>query len=119
MNDVRGSLSMIAAPQSASRMTSDQGNVRRDGIFAVAGTPTKASGVELLQSARLTQDFLRSAAREVSEYAEAQGRADALESVTGSNSLTRGAAEVAELIRVIEVKLAAQLKNQERVEDGQ
>lgn len=62
--------------------------------------------MEVLQSARQTESLLRKAAKEVAELAVAQGRPDALEAVTGRNSLARGAAEVAEMIRIIEARIA-------------
>lgn len=57
---------------------------------------------ELLRAAHLTEIILREGSQEVSTQISAQGRADAIESVRGSNSLARAAAEVAAMIRQIE-----------------
>ncbi len=57
---------------------------------------------ELLRAAHLTEIILREGSQEVSTQISAHGRADAIESVRGSNSLARAAAEVAAMIRQIE-----------------
>ncbi len=57
---------------------------------------------ELLRAAHLTEVVLRESALQVSTQISAQGRTDAIETVWGSNSLARAAAEVAAMIRQIE-----------------
>jgi len=102
-------------------MNSSQIN-SNDKTFSSGGgvfTPSNLGGVDLLldllQSAKVTEVALRSASADVSQQAAAQGRVDALESVTGSNSLARGADEVAAMIRMIEIKMDG-MKSQQRVE---
>jgi len=126
MHQVRGSFSTVADPQGAtstpsSQMNSSQMNSNDKTSSSGGGvfTPSNLVGVDslldLLQSAKVTEVALRSASADVSQQAAAQGRVDALESVTGSNSLARGAAEVAAMIRMIEIKMDG-MKSQQRVE---
>ncbi len=116
MHEVRGSFSTVADPQGTSSKPSNQASTNSAGRC----TPSNLGGVDslldLLQSAKVTEECLRSASRDVAQQAAAQGRVDALESVTGSNSLARGAAEVAAMIRLIEIKLASGKKSPEQVE---
>ncbi len=56
----------------------------------------------LLRAAQLTEVILRASSQDVSNQIAAQGRTDAIESVWGSNSLARAAAEVALMIEQIE-----------------
>ncbi len=126
MHEVRGSFSTVADPQGAtstpsSQMNSSQmnSNDKTSSSVGVVFTTPNLVGVDslldLLQSAKVTEVALRSASADVSQQAAAQGRVDALESVTGSNSLARGAAEVAAMIRMIEIKMDG-MKSQQRVE---
>ena len=116
MHEVRGSFSTVADPQGATSTPSSQMNSSSGGGVS---TPSNLGRVDLLldllQSAKVTEVALRSASADVSQQAAAQGRVDALESVTGSNSLARGAAEVAAMIRTIERKMNG-MKSQQRVE---
>lgn len=57
---------------------------------------------ELIRCARITEISLRNASQDVAQQVAAQGRPDAMESVVGSNSLARGAAEIAHLIRQVQ-----------------
>ena len=121
MHQVRGSFSTVADPQGATSTPSSQMNCNDKTSSSGGGvfTPSNLGGVDLLldllQSAKVTEVALRSASADVSQQAAAQGRVDALESVTGSNSLARGAAEVAAMIRMIEIKMNG-MKSQQRVE---
>ncbi|NDG62763.1 MAG: hypothetical protein EBY29_04760 [Planctomycetes bacterium] len=102
---------MNSSQMSSSDKTSSSGG----GAFTTSNLGGVDSLVELLQSAKVTEEALRNASADVSQQAAAQGRVDALESVTGSNSLARGAAEVAAMIRMIEIKMNG-MKSQQRVE---
>jgi hypothetical protein len=57
---------------------------------------------ELLACARSLERELAAGAKEVAEQVAAQGRADAIETVTGTSSLAKAAKEVAQLIAGIE-----------------
>ena len=116
MHEVRGSFSTVADPQGATSTPSSQMNSSSDGgAFTPSKLGSADSILELLQSAKVIEEALRSGSADVSQQAAAQGRVDALESVTGSNSLARGAAEVAAMIRMIEIKMDG-MKSQQRVE---
>ena len=116
MHEVRGSFSTVADPQGATSTPSSQMNSSSGGgAFTPSKLGSADSILELLQSAKVIEEALRSGSADVSQQAAAQGRVDALESVTGSNSLARGAAEVAAMIRMIEIKMDG-MKSQQRVE---
>ena len=116
MHEVRGSFSTVADPQGATSTPSSQMNSSSGGgVFTPSNLGRVDLLLDLLQSAKVTEVALRSASADVSQQAAAQGRVDALESVTGSNSLARGAAEVAAMIRTIERKMDG-IKSQQRVE---
>jgi len=116
MHQVRGSFSTVADPQGATSTPSSQMNSSSGGgAFTPSKLGSADSILELLQSAKVIEEALRSGSADVSQQAAAQGRVDALESVTGSNSLARGAAEVAAMIRMIEMKMDG-MKSQQRVE---
>ena len=102
---------MISSQVNSSQMNSSSGG----GAFTPSNLGSVDSILELLQSAKVIEEALRSGSADVSQQAAAQGRVDALESVTGSNSLARGAAEVAAMIRMIEIKMDG-MKSQQRVE---
>lgn len=116
MHEVRGSFSTVADPQGTSSTASNQMSTSSSGLCTPAAPVSVGSLLDLLQSAKVTEESLRSASRDVAQQAAAQGRVDALESVTGSNSLARGAAEVAAMIRLIEIKMASGMKSQDQVE---
>jgi hypothetical protein len=105
----------------SSQVNSSQANSSQTNSSSGGGALTPSnlgstdSILELLQSAKVIEEALRSGSADVSQQAAAQGRVDALESVTGSNSLARGAAEVAAMIRMIEIKMDG-MKSQQRVE---
>ena len=60
---------------------------------------------ELLHSARATEVSLRALAADIAIQITAAGKTDAIESVTGANSLARAAAEVSEMIRSLEAEI--------------
>ena len=109
MNEVRGFSPTVEAKQPAGRTTFDPQTQSAEGD----GSPAEVVAVvDLLRSARDAERALLSASVDVATKTAAQGRPDAFELVTGSNSLARGAAEVAELIRRVEAKVAARAKTQ-------
>ena len=116
MHEVRGSFSTVADPQGTSSKPSNQTTSSSGGHSTPVTSVSGGSLLDLLQSAKVTEESLRNASKDVAQQAAAQGRVDAVESVTGSNSLARGAAEVATMIRMIEVKMASEMKSQDRKE---
>ena len=85
----------------------ENGAMTEPGCVAALEQPTAESANTLLLCARAVEVSLRDGAREVADQAAAQGRTDAIEAVTGQSSLAKGAAELAQLIRQVELKLSA------------
>lgn len=113
MNELRGFSPTVEAKQPASRASLSPATQSAKGENEPA---VVVAVVDLLRSAREAESLLLSASVDVATKAAAQGRPDAFELVTGSNSLARGAAEVAALIRQVEAKVAAKAKNRCSVE---
>lgn len=109
MNEVRGFSPTVETKQPAGQTTFDPQTQSAEGDGCSAEV---VAVVDLLRSARDAERALLSASVDVATKAAAQGRPDAFELVTGSNSLARGAAEVAELIRRVEAKVAARANTQ-------
>lgn len=108
MTEVMGSKAAVAVVRGSAAGVRSQPLASGESAPAPQGSLSGvAAAVEILEAARSTESYLRSASREVSESAAIQGRLDALESVTGRNSLDRAASELADLIRQVEVKLAS------------
>ncbi len=78
--------------------------MNKPGGVAEIEKPAEQKAQALIQCARELEAALLDSAREVSYQAAAQGRVDAIESVTGQSSLAKGAAELAQLIKQIEAK---------------
>lgn len=82
--------------------------LRLVGTAALNSLPSDHSGMLLLRQACAAQAALVAEAMRLQVRLRADGRSDPIQAITGASSLERAAAELAELVRVLDERLSTE-----------
>ena len=85
-----------------------EAGLRLVGTAALHSLPTDHAGMLLLRQACAAQAALVAEAIRLQVRLKQDGRSDPIQAITGSSSLERAAAELAELVRVLDERLSAE-----------
>lgn len=94
--------------QLESKASSADAGLRLVGTAALNSLPSDHAGMMLLRQACAAQAALVAEAMRLQVRLKQDGRCDPIQAITGASSLERAAAELAELVRVLDERLSAE-----------